>query len=76
MTLSSSQTWVLLFVGGYDDIIALRQALRAVGSDIAYIHIDGALDFGFSSDTVRFGRTKYHGEERSSGGSRHHFKSS
>lgn len=43
------------FVGGYDDIIALRQALRAVGSDIAYIHIDGALDFGFSSDTVRLG---------------------
>lgn len=27
------------FVGGYDDVITLRQALRSVGSDIAYIHL-------------------------------------
>ncbi|MCJ1461293.1 hypothetical protein MMC28_011675 [Mycoblastus sanguinarius] len=43
------------FVGGYDDLVALRQAIREVGSDFAYIHVDGALDIGFSSGAVCLG---------------------
>lgn len=43
------------FVGGRDDILALRQSLRAIGSDISYIHVDGALDFGFSPNVVSLG---------------------
>lgn len=36
------------FFGCRDDILALRQSLHAFGSDISYIHVDGALDFKFS----------------------------
>ncbi|MCJ1458465.1 hypothetical protein MMC28_008838 [Mycoblastus sanguinarius] len=43
------------FVGGCDDILALRQSLRAVGSEISYIHVDGALDFGFCPNTISLG---------------------
>ena len=43
------------FVAGRDDILALRQCLRAIGSEISYIHVDGALDFGFCSDIVALG---------------------
>lgn len=43
------------FVGGRDDILALRQSLRAVGSEVSYIHADGALNFGFGQNTVSLG---------------------
>ncbi|KAL8839812.1 MAG: hypothetical protein Q9176_004215 [Flavoplaca citrina] len=43
------------FVGGCDDIVALRNALRHVELDTAYVHVDGALDFGFSSHNVCLG---------------------
>jgi len=44
------------FTGGRDDVLSLRQALHNVGSEVAYIHADGALDFGFSSNIVCLGR--------------------
>ena len=43
------------FTAGCDDIMALRQCLRAIGSEISYIHVDGALDFGFCSNMVALG---------------------
>ncbi|KAL8963292.1 MAG: hypothetical protein Q9193_000432 [Seirophora villosa] len=43
------------FVGGCDDILSLRKALRCVGLDTAYVHVDGALNFGFSPCSVRLG---------------------
>ena len=43
------------FTAGRDDIIALRQCLRAIGSEVSYIHVDGALDFGFRSNMVALG---------------------
>ncbi|KAK2841612.1 hypothetical protein FQN49_006081 [Arthroderma sp. PD_2] len=43
------------FVGGWDDILALREGLRGIGADTAHIHADGALDLGFSMDGVRLG---------------------
>ena len=43
------------FVGGRDDILALRQSLHAIGLEISYIHVDGALDFGFSPNVVSLG---------------------
>ena len=43
------------FVGGRDDILALRQSLHGTGSKIAYIHCDGALNFGFGQDLVSLG---------------------
>ena len=43
------------FTAGRDDIMALRQCLRAIGSEVSYIHVDGALDFGFCSDMVALG---------------------
>ncbi|KAI4179413.1 MAG: hypothetical protein L6R41_007858 [Letrouitia leprolyta] len=43
------------FTGGRDDIFRLRQALDDAGLKVSYIHADGALDFGFSSDSVRLG---------------------
>ncbi|KAJ5740228.1 pyridoxal phosphate-dependent transferase [Penicillium malachiteum] len=43
------------FIGGRDDILALRRALRSIGSDTSYILADGALDLGFSSELVQLG---------------------
>ena len=43
------------FTAGRDDIMVLRQCLRAIGSEISYIHVDGALDFGFCSNMVALG---------------------
>ena len=43
------------FTVGRDDIMALRQCLRAIGSVVSYIHVDGALDFGFGSNMVALG---------------------
>ena len=43
------------FVGGRDDMLKLRQALSNIGSEVAHIHADGALDFGFSPNTVCLG---------------------
>ena len=43
------------FTAGRDDIMALRQCLRAIGLEISYIHVDGALDFGFCSNMVALG---------------------
>ncbi|CAD6567466.1 MAG: hypothetical protein ASARMPREDX12_001008 [Alectoria sarmentosa] len=54
--------WVILlakmgttFVGGRDDVLALRQSLRAIGSEFSYIHADGALDFGFCPNIISLG---------------------
>lgn len=44
------------FGGGRDNVLQLRQALRDNGQDVAYVHADGALDFGFPSSTVYLGR--------------------
>ena len=43
------------FVGGGDDILALRQSLRAIGSEVSYIHADGALDFGSCLNIISLG---------------------
>ncbi|KAL9593630.1 MAG: hypothetical protein Q9219_007462 [cf. Caloplaca sp. 3 TL-2023] len=43
------------FIGGYDDVPALRQAVFDAGSVVDYIHVDGALDFGFSPYPARLG---------------------
>jgi glutamate/tyrosine decarboxylase-like PLP-dependent enzyme len=43
------------FEGGRDDVPGLRKALREVGADITYVHADGALDSGFSSNSVSLG---------------------
>ena len=43
------------FTAGRDDNMALRQCLHAIGSEISYIHVDGALDFGFCSNMVALG---------------------
>ncbi|KAL8676502.1 MAG: hypothetical protein Q9186_006986 [Xanthomendoza sp. 1 TL-2023] len=43
------------FVGGSDDILSIRRALQNAAMDTAYIHVDGALGFGFSSRYVRLG---------------------
>lgn len=43
------------FTGGRDNIFGLRQALDDAGLRVSYIHADGALDFGFSSDSVSLG---------------------
>ncbi|KAI4270564.1 MAG: hypothetical protein L6R38_007094 [Xanthoria sp. 2 TBL-2021] len=43
------------FVGGCDDIVSLRQALQRVELDTAYVHVDGALDLGFSPCSIRLG---------------------
>ncbi|KAI4252462.1 MAG: hypothetical protein LQ352_004273 [Teloschistes flavicans] len=43
------------FVGGSDDIVSIRRALHREAIDTSYIHVDGALDFGFSSCYVRLG---------------------
>lgn len=44
------------FVGGRDNILGLRKALHAIDAEIAYIHVDGALDLGFTPDLVCLGR--------------------
>jgi hypothetical protein len=36
-------------------VLGLRKALREIGAEAAYIHPDGALDFGFSSNIVSLG---------------------
>ncbi|KAL8834368.1 MAG: hypothetical protein Q9170_003778 [Blastenia crenularia] len=41
------------FLGGSDDILRLRKSLQNVGLNISYIHVDGALNFGFSNSSVR-----------------------
>ncbi|KAI4130883.1 MAG: hypothetical protein LQ338_001480 [Usnochroma carphineum] len=51
------------FVGGCDDIGSLRKALRRVELDTAYIHVDGALDFGFSPCSVRLGVPSFQSED-------------
>jgi len=43
------------FVGGRDDLIGLCKALRKIRAEISYIHANGALDFGFSSNGVCLG---------------------
>lgn len=43
------------FVGGRDDIIGIRSALASISAEISYIHVDGALDLGFSPDSVSLG---------------------
>ena len=43
------------FVGGRDNIGGIRAALRAIHAEIAYLHVDGALDLGFAPDTVSLG---------------------
>ena len=44
------------FIGGRDNVLRLRQALRDHDTEISYNHADGALDSGFPSDTVCLGR--------------------
>ncbi|KAK7744297.1 hypothetical protein SLS62_010255 [Diatrype stigma] len=44
------------FVGARDDIVRIRDALRTeAGIKISYIHVDGALDFGFDSCGITLG---------------------
>lgn len=43
------------FVGGRDDVLGLRRVLREIGAEIDYVHVDGALDLGFSPDSVCLG---------------------
>ncbi|KAI1506724.1 pyridoxal phosphate-dependent transferase [Biscogniauxia marginata] len=43
------------FVGARDDLESICSALGRVGIEIAYIHVDGALDFGFDSCGVALG---------------------
>ena len=50
-------------LGGRDDTLALRQSLRAIGSDISYIHVDGALEFGFSPNRCISRITRHYDEE-------------
>lgn len=43
------------FTGGRDDIPTVRRALVAIGVQVSYIHVDGALDLGFAPDSVMLG---------------------
>ncbi|KAJ2990437.1 hypothetical protein NUW58_g2951 [Xylaria curta] len=43
------------FVGARDDLLSIYQNLERVGIRISYIHIDGALDFGFETCGVNLG---------------------
>jgi hypothetical protein len=43
------------FVGGKDNIVELRRKLSMYAIDVAHIHVDGALDFGFASDNIILG---------------------
>jgi len=43
------------FTGAVDNLTELRQALRRINMNPDYIHVDGALDLGFSSDSVTLG---------------------
>ncbi|KAB8275178.1 pyridoxal phosphate-dependent transferase [Aspergillus minisclerotigenes] len=43
------------FSGARDDILALREALRLIGSDAVYIHADGALDLATPTKDVCLG---------------------
>ncbi|CAJ2511990.1 Uu.00g076150.m01.CDS01 [Anthostomella pinea] len=43
------------FVGARDDITRIHDSLAKVGIAISYIHVDGALDFGFDNCGIRLG---------------------
>ena len=43
------------FVGGRDDLVEIRKQLAEIDVTPSYIHVDGALDFGFLVDGVRLG---------------------
>ena len=43
---------VTTFAAGHDEFWALRQSLSAIGSDVSYVHVDRALDFGFGSNPI------------------------
>ncbi|KAF2968312.1 hypothetical protein GQX73_g5252 [Xylaria multiplex] len=43
------------FVGARDDLIAIYQNLSEAGIQISYIHVDGALDFGFDTCGIELG---------------------
>ncbi|KAI0410095.1 PLP-dependent transferase [Xylaria palmicola] len=43
------------FLGGRDDILSIHQELAKVGIQMSYIHIDGALDFGFETCGIKLG---------------------
>ncbi|KAH9873931.1 hypothetical protein IAQ61_004558 [Plenodomus lingam] len=43
------------FIGGRDEIKGIRSALRTIGAEVDYIHVDGALDLGFAPDSVSLG---------------------
>ncbi|KAI0535797.1 hypothetical protein GGR58DRAFT_529060 [Xylaria digitata] len=43
------------FVGARDDLIGIYQNLSETGIQISYIHVDGALDFGFDTCGIELG---------------------
>ncbi|RYP25539.1 hypothetical protein DL767_008349 [Monosporascus sp. MG133] len=43
------------FVGARDDLARIRASLNAAGIEISYIHVDGALDFGFDNCGIALG---------------------
>ncbi|TGJ80863.1 hypothetical protein E0Z10_g7900 [Xylaria hypoxylon] len=43
------------FVGARDDIVGIYQNLSKAGIQISYIHVDGALDFGFETCGIELG---------------------
>lgn len=43
------------FIGGRDDLVEVRKQLSEIGVKPSYIHIDGALDFGFLVDGIQLG---------------------
>lgn len=43
------------FVGATDDLVGIYRTLANAGIQISYIHIDGALDFGFETCNVKLG---------------------
>ncbi|WP_183155103.1 pyridoxal-dependent decarboxylase [Mycobacterium kansasii] len=46
------------FTGAVDNLIELRQALQKIKKNPDYIHVDGALDLGFSSDSITLGSSE------------------
>ncbi|RYP01748.1 hypothetical protein DL765_010832 [Monosporascus sp. GIB2] len=43
------------FVGARDDLARIRTSLNAAGIEVSYIHVDGALDFGFDNCGIALG---------------------
>jgi len=43
------------FVGARDDLVGIYRGLQEVGIQASYIHVDGALDFGFGASDIRLG---------------------